>query len=97
MPEAVQLHQIYLEVEPAHIAYIKFIFESYEGVGIVRTIDRKKAVIVLLVVDDFVNIARQILESLGRDVALKEITKPAAMCDDWFMSELFLEPERRAR
>ncbi len=90
-----QLHPIYLEVKPGDIAYVKFIFESYEGVGIVRTMDRKQAVIVVLVVDDFVNIARQILESLSRDMTLKEITKPADISDDWFMSELYAESERR--
>lgn len=86
-----ELKQIYFEVEPEHIAYIKFIFESYEDVGIIRTVDRKKAIIVLLVVDDFVNVARQILESLKRDLPLNEITRPADMSDDWFMSELLSE------
>src|SRR5687767_6370846 len=42
------LHDIYLELSPADIAYVKFIFESYEEVGIIRTIDNRKAVVVLL-------------------------------------------------
>jgi hypothetical protein len=36
------MQEIYLEVAAEHIAYVKFIFESYEEVGIIRTMDRKK-------------------------------------------------------
>lgn len=93
----VGLHCIYLEVRPADIAYIKFIFESYDGVGIIRTIDRKKAVIVLLVVDGLVLLARRILESLKRDVPFNEIAEPANIGNDWFMSELFAECACRGR
>ena len=45
------LDEIYLEIPPEHIAYVKFIFESYEEVGIIRTVDRKKSIIVLLATD----------------------------------------------
>ncbi|MGH7927513.1 MAG: DUF4911 domain-containing protein, partial [Candidatus Binatia bacterium] len=82
------LQLIYLETPPEHIAYAKFIFESYEEVGIIRTIDRKRAVIVLLVMRDFAATARKILDSLEKEIPLKEIAPTAATADDWFMSEL---------
>jgi hypothetical protein len=85
------LQLIYLETPAQHIAYIKFIFESYEEVGIVRTIDRKRAVIVLLAMRDFVGAARAILESIERDIPLQEIPPPLDMPDDWFMNELAAE------
>jgi Domain of unknown function (DUF4911) len=85
------LHDIYLELSPAHIAYVKFIFESYEEVGIIRTIDNRKAIVVLLAMNDFVETARAILDSIGNDVPLREIPRPAAMKDDWFMAELLAE------
>jgi hypothetical protein len=74
-----------------HIAYVKFIFESYEEVGIVRTIDRKRAVIVLLAMRDFVGAARAILESIKQDIPLQEIPPPLDMPADWFMNELAAE------
>lgn len=83
-----ELKQIYLETRPEQIAYIKFIFESYEDVGIIRTVDRHKAIIVLLAVDDFFDTARQILAALKTEVPLAEIAPPAAAADDWFMAEL---------
>jgi hypothetical protein len=71
-----ELQEIYLETFPEHIAYVKFIFESYEEVGIIRTVDRKKAIIVLLAMDDFLDTARSILASIQRDVPLPEIPRP---------------------
>ena len=70
-----ELQTLYLETPPEHIAYIKFIFESYEEVGIIRTVDRKKALIVLLVVPDFVAVAQRILNSLKQEVPLIEIPR----------------------
>ena len=82
------LHAIYLELSPADIAYVKFIFESYEEVGIIRTVDRTRAVIVLLAMTDFLAVARAILQSIKNDVPLREISRPANMEDDWLMAEL---------
>jgi hypothetical protein len=86
-----QLHDIYLELSAAHIAYVKFIFESYEEVGIIRTVDNEKAIIVLLAMADFLDTARNILDSIGNDIPLREIARPADMKDDWFMAELIAE------
>jgi Domain of unknown function (DUF4911) len=86
-----ELRDIYLETLPEHIAYVKFIFESYEEVGIIRTVDRKKAIIVLLAMGDFLDTARSILDALQREVPLVEIPRPADVGDDWFMAELAAE------
>jgi uncharacterized protein DUF4911 len=82
------LQLIYLTTPPEHIAFIKFVFESYEEVGIIRTVDRKRAVIVLLAMRDFADAARAILASLKKDIPLEEIPPPADPADDWFMAEL---------
>ena len=89
------MQEFYLEVAAEHIAYIKFIFESYEEVGIIRTVDRKKAIIVLLAMNDFVAVARAILASLEKEIPLREIARPANVQDDWFMTELAAEPSNR--
>ena len=89
------LHAIYLEIAPEHIAYVKFIFESYEEVGLIRTVERDKAIIVLLAMSDFLDTARAILASLKRDIPFAEIPRPAATTDDWFMAELAEESTGR--
>ena len=83
---------IYLEICPPDIAYIKFVLESYEEVGIIRTIDRKKAVIVLLAIADFLDVARAIIGSLQQEITLIEIPPPPDLSDDWLMTELAIDP-----
>ena len=82
------LAEIFLEVSPEDIAYVKFIFESYEGVGIVRTVDQKKSIIDILVVDDFQETARSIVLSLNHEVKMKEVPRPRSIGDDWLVREL---------
>jgi len=92
-----QLRDIYLEIPPENIAYIKFIFESYEEVGLIRTVERKKAIIVLLAMEDFLETAREILDSIKKDIPIVEIPRPADVTDDWLMAELAeqaVEPNR---
>lgn len=89
-----ELHDIYLELAPAHIAYVKFVFESYEEVGIIRTVDNKQAVIVLLAMTDFLDVARKVLDSIRNDIPLREIPRPSDMKDDWFMAELIAESSK---
>ncbi len=85
------LREIYFIVRPEDIAYVKFIVESYEGVGIIRTVDRKEAVIAALVVEDFLAVARSLFASLQNEVAMTEIPRPADIGDDWLMKELATE------
>lgn len=82
---------IYLEIRPQDIAYIKFILESYEEVGIIRTVERKKAVVVLLAVEDYVETAHAIVKSLQQEITLIEIPPPPEVGDDWLMTELAIE------
>jgi Domain of unknown function (DUF4911) len=72
---------IYLRVAPRDIALLKFVVESYEGVGIVRTVDPTAAVIVVLVAPDFLATARSILASLAELVVWEEVSKPAGSDD----------------
>ncbi len=85
------MHEIYFEVRTEDIAYVKFVIESYEGVGLIRTVDRKKAVIVVLIVEDFLDDGRALLASLQREINLTEIPRPAEVGDDWLMTELAAE------
>ncbi|MBI1818359.1 MAG: DUF4911 domain-containing protein [Deltaproteobacteria bacterium] len=74
---------IFLRVARRDIAFIKFVFESYEDVAIVRTVDRKTAVIVVLAVPDAVEHTRAILASL--DCVWQEVPPPTES-DDWLFT-----------
>lgn len=88
---APDLVQIFVRLAPEDIGYVKFIFESYESVGFLRTVDRKVAVLMILVVPDFLEDALGILDSLEREIAMERIPRPADMGDDWLVRAL--EPE----
>jgi hypothetical protein len=85
------LHELYFTLRPEDIAYVKFVLESYDGVGIIRTVDRRRAVIVALVVEDFLATARQLFASLIGEVDIVEISRPEEIGDDWLMQELAVE------
>ncbi len=89
-----EVHELYLRVRRQDIAYIKFIVESYELLGIIRTVDPREAVIVLLVLGDSLALARDVIEALSGEVPLEEIPRPAGLGNDWLLGELAtVEPD----
>jgi hypothetical protein len=76
---------IFLRLAPIDIALVKFLFESYEEVGIVRTLDRRAATIVALISRDFLAVARGILADLQTHIELQEIPEPADAGEDWLL------------
>ncbi len=86
--DPMDVHEIYLQVRRPDIAYIKFIVESYELLGILRTVDPEKAVIVLLVLEDSLQLAREVLGAVADEVSMEEIPRPAGLGDDWLLGEL---------
>jgi hypothetical protein len=84
-----ELQPIFLRLAPADIALVKFLFESYEGVGIVRTLDRRAAIIVALISHDFLDVARGIIDSLHEQIAIEEIPPPPDAGEDWLLRLLW--------
>jgi hypothetical protein len=74
---------IYLGLPPREIAYVKFVFESYEGVAVVRTLDRRAATIVVLVAPDFEADARAAIAALVAEGACQEVPPPPDFDGDW--------------
>jgi hypothetical protein len=79
---------IFLRLGPADIALAKFLFESYEEIGVVRTLDRREAIIVVLAVADFLGPCREIVAELCRMVACQQIPAPPGAGEDWLLAEL---------
>ena len=72
---------IFLLVPRAEIGYVKFIFESYEGIAVLRTIDRHRGLLVVLAVPDFLDQARCVLASLAEEIDCREVAPPAGLDD----------------
>jgi hypothetical protein len=81
------LIEIYLRIRREDVALIKFVLESYEGIGLVRTIDRKKATVVVLAIPDLIAHVRAVLESLREYMEWYEIPAPTEQ-DDWLMQKV---------
>ena len=69
-PETVE---IFLELAPEDIVFIKLIVEAHEGLGVLRTLDRKRAVIVVMTAADMESDVRAMLASLRDQVSWTEI------------------------
>ena len=72
-PETIE---IYLEIRPEDIVIVKLIVEAHEGIGVLRTIDRARALIVVMVAADMEGDARAMLESLREQVPWVEVEPP---------------------
>ena len=72
---------IVLAVPRAEIAYVKFVFESYEGVAVTRTLDRHAARIVVLVAPDFLPAARAVVAALVAELGCRELPAPPPGAD----------------
>jgi len=88
MREIGGLDAVFLRLAPADIALVKFVFESYEEVGIIRTLDRHAAVIVALISRDFLVDAHAIIADLQTRVALEVVDEPAGAGEDWLLKLL---------
>ena len=82
MPGAADIVPIVLRVPRRDVAYVKFVFESYEGVAVMRTLDRHAAHVVVLVAPDFVADARRVVEALHAEGVCEEIA-PEEFEGDW--------------
>jgi len=67
---------IFVRVPRAEIGYLKFIFESYEGVAVVRTLDRYEALVVVLAVPDFLDDTGRILDALTAEIGCERVQRP---------------------
>jgi len=87
-----ELTAVYVRLAPEDIAYLKFIFESYETVGFLRTIDPRAATLVVFLVPDFADVGHRILEAVSREIEIVRIDPPADLGDDWLVMAVADDP-----
>ena len=57
-----------VEVDKKDIAYIVSIFEGYDDLAVVRTLDPSRGLIELMISPDFLEDARQLTEALSKEI-----------------------------
>ena len=67
-----------------------FLLEGYEGLGIVRTLDRERGIIEVLLSSDLEREFNQWLENLSEELNIREIPKPEevkSLLDDFLQEK----------
>jgi hypothetical protein len=63
----------YLQVPPTQVVVLQALFESYEGVGIVRTMDVHSSVVSILTTPAMADTCEKILASVQKTINWKEL------------------------
>ena len=62
-----------LEVDKKEIAYIVSLFEGYDNLAIVRTVDAEQSTIELIISPDYLEDTHQLVHALSKEVYIKKI------------------------
>jgi hypothetical protein len=68
----------YFRIRRRDIAYLKFILESYEGLGVLRTIDPREGIVEVMVPPGLEKDMEMVLEGLGNEIPIERIELPGS-------------------
>lgn len=69
-----QTNSKFYRVDRKKIAFIKFIFEAYEGIAVISTIDRFKGIITLHIPPGCETDVKAVVDDLKQDLLIEEMT-----------------------
>ena len=62
-----------IEVDKKDIAYIVSIFDGYENLAVVRTLDPSNGLIELLVSPDYLEDTRKLIDALSKEIPIRPL------------------------
>ena len=65
--------QLQIEVDKKDIAYIVSIFDGYENLAVVRTLDASRGLIELMVSPDYLEDTRKLIDALSKEIPLRPL------------------------
>ena len=63
-----------LEVDKKEIAYIVSVFEGYDNLAVVRTVDPAQSIIELMISPDYLKDTGQLVDALSKEVYIRKIS-----------------------
>ena len=87
-----ELKPVFLKIAPEDIVYLKSILESYEELGIIRTLNRLTGEVVILALEDTEKPLLEMLEALKGEIDFRIVPPPDIPSEDWLLSE-YLEKD----
>ena len=84
-----ELKPVFLKIAPEDIVYLKSILESYEELGIIRTLNRLTGEIVILALKDTEKPLLELLDALQKEkeIDFRIVPPPDIPSEDWLLSE----------
>ena len=79
------LKAFYLRIPPEHIVLLKFLVESYEGLGVLRTLNRHTGEVVVLAPFESEETVGELLEELRGELSLEDLEIPEGAGEDWLL------------
>jgi len=67
----------YYRVEKKNISFLKFIFEAYDGIAVITTVDRPKGIVMFRIPPGCENEVDMVLQDLGKDMMIEEYISPS--------------------
>lgn len=91
-PEVSRLCPIFIKIALEDLVYLKSILESYDELGIIRTLNRARGEIVILAVAGNVSELQQVLAAVKTEIDFEIIPQPSVelsseSCEDWLLRE----------
>jgi hypothetical protein len=62
-----------IEVDKKDIAYIVSIFDGYENLAVVRTLDASRGLIELLVSPNYLEDTRKLIDALSKEISIRSL------------------------
>jgi len=63
----------YFKIDRREISFLKFIFEAYDGIGVLTTIDAKSGIIVLKIPPGCEADADALIEDMKKDITIEPV------------------------
>lgn len=68
---ALETTKRYYRVDRREIAYLRFIFEAYDGIAVVKTVDARKGIVALHVAPGCDDDVEYVLQDLKREIMIE--------------------------
>ena len=75
------IKQVY-RVDRKEISFLRFLFEGYDGIAVIKTIDPQKGVILFYIAPGCEDVVEKILNDLKQEIMIEKLSLESLTADD---------------
>ena len=83
-----EFYPFFLQLLPERIVELKAILEGYDELGVLRTLNRKTGVVVILAISDLRPTLEALIDSLLGQLEMVRIPRPDGVSEDWLVEAI---------